>query len=58
MSKARDNLRAAVHAIQKAEQVSEKRSAIAERHIIKNQTTNYDKLCQFITRKEHKSARR
>ena len=58
MSKARDNLRAAVHAIQKAEQVSEKRSAIAERYIIKHQTTNYDRLCQFTTGKEHKSARK
>lgn len=57
MSKARDNLRAAVHAIQKAEQVAEKCSAIAKRHIIKGQTTNYDKLCQFIKRKEHHSAR-
>ncbi len=57
VSKARDNLRAAVHAIQKAEHASDKRSAIAERHIIKGQTTNYDKLCQFIKRKEHHSAR-
>lgn len=58
MSKARNKLRAAVHAIQKAEHASEKRSAIAERNIIKNQTTNYDRLCQFTTGKEHKSARK
>jgi hypothetical protein len=46
MSKARDNRRAAIHAIQKAEQISIRLCAIAERHIIKGQITNYDNFYQ------------
>lgn len=46
MSKARDNLRAAVYAIQKSERISAKSCAIAERHIIKGQITNYDNFYQ------------
>lgn len=46
MSKARDNLRAAVYAIKKSEQLDAKLMAIAQRQIVTGLTTNYDQFYQ------------
>lgn len=46
MSKARDNLRAAVYAIKKSERLDAKLMAITQRQIITGLTTNYDQFYQ------------
>lgn len=46
MSKARDNLRAAVYAIKKFERLDAKLIAIAQRQIVTGLTTNYDQFYQ------------
>lgn len=46
MSKARDNLRAAVYAIKKSERLDAKVMTIAQRQIVTGLTTNYDQFYQ------------
>ena len=53
MSKARDNLRAAVYAIKKSEQLDAKLMSIAQRQIVTGLTTNYD---QFYQPKKRRNA--
>lgn len=46
MSKARDNLRAAVYEIKRLERLDAKLMAIAQRQIVTGLTTNYDQFYQ------------